>query len=160
MGILRNLFRKRMQDPVRGSAQVVSRSVHSGEAVWESCRMQLVVEAPGVIATPVEWVGLVHNKKWPGAGIMLPVTIDRADPTRVNIEWDEVETNAEISRREAEKIAAAKRGGGMLARAAAADDDSETEERIEQLERLARLHEQGVPSDAELAEQKRQILDA
>jgi hypothetical protein len=158
VGLLGNLFGKKMKDPVRGTAHVVSRTTLDGEAVWEHCRMQLVVEGPGVLATPAEWNGLVHNGKWPALGGTLPVTIDRADPTKVKVEWDDVEPNAVVARRHAERLAAEKRAGSP--RLLSADDDSEADERIEQLERLARLHEQGILSDAELVEQKRQILES
>jgi hypothetical protein len=98
-----------MKDPVRGTAEVVARTDYF-DGTWAQCHMELVIEAPGVPAAAVEWTGMVHNSKWPEAGRTLPVTVDRADPTHVKVEWDEVESSDEIARRQAEHLAASKRG--------------------------------------------------
>jgi len=184
-----------MKDPVRGMAQVVSCSRHNGRGIMQNCHMQLVVQADGVPATPVELHQLVHNKRWPQPGMTLPVTVDRADPQKVKIEWDEVETSRDRSRQTAEDMAAAMRGEGggpamggaqvinlggqslddlpeekkqklrMLGllpsepAAEPAGEEDEMDDRLAQLERLAKLHDQGVLTDEEFAEQKRQILE-
>jgi hypothetical protein len=101
----------RMKDPVRGQAQVVSCSQwHGGTSA--NCRMQLVVQAPGVPATAVELDCMVHASRWPSPGITLPVTVDRDDPQKLKVEWDEVETSQDSSARAAEAMAAAMRGQG------------------------------------------------
>src|SRR5262245_37129410 len=91
MGLLDRLFGGgMMRDPVRGTAEVVSRSDHRGRADFEKCRLQLVVTAEDVPATAVEQQALVHRSRWPSPGMTLPATIDRANPSNVRIEWDEV----------------------------------------------------------------------
>jgi len=199
-----------MSDPVRGTAQVVSASSYNGRGVMQSCTMHLVVQAEGVPATPVEFSGLVHRKRWPRPGMALPVTVDRANPQKVNIEWDEVERSDDRARHSAEDMAAAMRGEGgagatgmpiaglggaqivnlsgqdlsqlpeekkQKLRMLGIDPDQlaaqqgaapvppspapgdQMDDRLEQLERLAKLRDQGVLTDAEFEEQKKQILE-
>jgi hypothetical protein len=100
-----------MKDPVCGQAQVVSCSQWTG-GTSANCRMQLVVQAPGVPATAVELDCMVHASRWPSPGITLPVTVDRDDPQKLKVEWDDVETSQDASARAAEAMAAAMRGGG------------------------------------------------
>jgi hypothetical protein len=100
-----------MRDPVRGTAQVVAASMNRGRGILQMCTMQLVVQADGVQPTAVSHSGLVHRDRWPMPGMVLPVTVDRADPKRVDIEWDEVESSHDRSRRSAEDLAAMMRGG-------------------------------------------------
>lgn len=112
MGLLGDMINaRRMKDPVRGQAQVVSCTQwHGGTSA--NCRMQLVVQAPGVPATAVDLECMVHATRWPSPGITLPVTVDRDDPEKLKVEWDEVETSQDSSARAAEAMAAAMRGEG------------------------------------------------
>jgi hypothetical protein len=101
-----------MEDPVRGTAQVVSASMNRGRGILQMCDVQLVVQAEGVQPTAVAYRGLVHRDRWPMPGMVLPVTVDRADPQRVDIEWDEVESSKDRTRQSAEDLAAMMRGEG------------------------------------------------
>jgi hypothetical protein len=199
-----------MRDPVRGTAQVVAASMNRGRGILQMCTVQLVVQAKGVQPTAVSYQGLVHRDRWPMPGMVLPVTVDRADPQHVDIEWDEMESSKDRSRQSAENLAAMMRGetgsvgvpsgaggatvvnlsGRDLSRlseeqkaklrmlgidpdALAAQqkgatgavpppippEDDPMDERLEKLERLAKLHEQGVLTDEEFRAQKRQILE-
>jgi hypothetical protein len=121
--LLDGLFGGGMKDPVRGMAQVVSCTAHRGHGIMQNCHMNLVVQADGVPATAVELNQLVHNQKWPSPGMTLPVTVDRANPQKVKIEWDELARSRDRSRQSAQDMAAAMRGeqpegaggpGGML----------------------------------------------
>ena len=109
----------RMKDPVAGQAQVVSCSSHRGDGTWENCEVQLVVQGEGVPATSVRKHDMVRADRWPVPGMTLPVTIDRANPERVKIEWGDVESSKDRSARNADAMAAAMRGeapggfGGM-----------------------------------------------
>jgi hypothetical protein len=174
--------------------------------------MQLVVQGDGVPATAVEHHGLAHHSRWPSPGMVLPVTVDRSDPSRLKIEWDEMEASSDRSRRTAEGMAAAMRGegapggampGGLggaqvinlsgrdlsqlsedqkaklrmlgidpsaLAAAQGAQPAAspppepaaaggDMDDRLDQLERLARLREQGLLTEDEFMQQKRLILE-
>jgi hypothetical protein len=110
---LKDLFRGgRMQDPVKGTAQVVSASMNRGRGILQMCKMQLVVQADDVPPTAVSFNGLVHYDRWPSPGMVLPVTVDRAEPQRISIDWDEVPSRAERSQQSAEGLAAMMRGEG------------------------------------------------
>jgi hypothetical protein len=111
MGLFRDKLRaRRMRDPVRGQAQVVDSGRWGAPATWQNCRMQLVVTADGLPATHVQHNDVVPGDKLPTVGSTLPVTVDRADPRRVKILWDEVESSGGDGAREAEELAAAMRG--------------------------------------------------
>jgi hypothetical protein len=100
----------RMEDPVSGTAQVVSVSSYDGDATWQNCRMNLVVQADGVPATAVVHDAIVAAAKWPSPGQTLPVAVDRANPQRVKIDWDQVERSGDRASRDAEQLAAQLRG--------------------------------------------------
>jgi RND superfamily putative drug exporter len=108
----------RMDDPVRGTAQIVSVSSYDGEATWQNCRMHLVVQADGVPATPVEHHAIVAAAKWPWPGQTVPVVVDRGNPQRLKIDWDTVEDSSSRAARSAEELAAQLRGEGAPAGAA------------------------------------------
>lgn len=117
MGLLRKLLggggSPAIENGARGTAQVVSCSGYHGRAVWQSCSLQLVVQAEGVVSpTAVEIHTLVHRDRWPTPGMTLPVTIDPANPQNVRIEWDEVQSSTDRSRMTAEALAATMRGEG------------------------------------------------
>jgi Short C-terminal domain len=214
---LKDLFKggEEMGDPVRGTAQVVSATMHHGRGIYQVCEMQLVVQADGVPATAVAFGGLVHRDRWPFPGAVLPVTVDRAEPHNVTIEWDEVASAKDRSRQSAESLAAMMRGDpsatpvggqggagmpmvvnvsgteldqlseeqkaklrifGIDADAVAAEEPAdeapssppetvippppsdETEARLDLLERLVMLRQQGALTDEEFEAQKRRIL--
>jgi hypothetical protein len=98
MGFLRDAVHNRhMSDPVQGTALVANVNDWLLETRTPyTLRTTLVVEADGVPKTTVEHSETVnastgtHLDKWPAQGDTIPVTIDRADPTRVQIEWDEM----------------------------------------------------------------------
>ena len=117
MGLLGKMLNKampgvRMQDPVRGEAEVVSASAYHGRGIKQLCTMRLVVHADGVPPTSQEHHLLVHRDKWPAAGTTLPVTVDRADPTKMYVLWDEVLGQGERDARAADALAAKMRGEG------------------------------------------------
>ncbi|MBR1127935.1 hypothetical protein JQ592_06520 [Bradyrhizobium iriomotense] len=66
-----------------------------------------MITAERLAAAAVQYSGYdVPKAKWPRPGVMLPVTVDLADPTRFTIEWDRVPTGPEAS----EKLAVHLRG--------------------------------------------------
>ena len=113
MGLLGSLLGgMSMKDPVEGTAQIVSCTGYHGEGVMQNCRMQLVVEAEGIEPTAVEHSELVHNRKWPHPGMVLPARIDRANPKKVKLDWDAVQDSREQAQGSAEAMAATRRGEG------------------------------------------------
>ncbi len=101
---------RRMRDPVEGTAQVVAASAaHSGTS--GTGRFHLVVEAPGVPPTAVEHKQMSPTDRWPYPGMVIPVLVDRADPQRVKIRFDDMTTHRDQARQQAEAIARARRVG-------------------------------------------------
>jgi hypothetical protein len=167
-----------MKDPVRGTAQVVACSRMTQAAVASNCAMNLVVSADGMPATPVEHEAIVRQDRWPHAGQVLPVTVDRADPSRLTIEWDEVRTHEDRIAEQADALAASMNRGGASAGNDLVDQlraafpgaeitvsshqpnlsDLTGGDSVERLERLAALHRSGALTDEEFAAAKARLL--
>lgn len=85
------LFAKKMRDPVAGTAQVIDndglRSI-PGQSIH--CPLDLMVQADGVPAQMVHVKVRPPAGKWPEIDHVLPVMIDRADPTHVEITWEQI----------------------------------------------------------------------
>jgi hypothetical protein len=176
MGLLGDWAKsKRMKQPVRGAAQVVSASMPPYDATSSNCSMHLVVSAEGLEPTPVEHSAMVSVKRWPTPGITLPVTVDLADPTRLKIDWDDVQTNEQTAMQQAEQMAEMMKGGagapaqgtGMdlgaaiqqAAAAAGQQAKPAADDTAAQIEKLSQLHDSGSLSDEEFAYAKRKLLD-
>jgi hypothetical protein len=108
-------FFKRKQaaitNPVRGQLQVVACSPFpdtGGEVVLlPKCEIDGVITAERLTPSAVHYSGYgVPKAKWPRPGVVLPVTVDIADPNRFRIEWDQVLSGQEA----AESLAARLRG--------------------------------------------------
>jgi hypothetical protein len=116
-----------MRDPVRGTALVAA--INSwldwpsivaapgfrtlNQPLEGPLTATLVVEADGVPKTVVEHTEMLDRTaeatfadRWPEQGATVPVTVDRADPNRVRIEWGELPSRAElIAQHERERAA-------------------------------------------------------
>lgn len=89
-------------NPVRGRLQVVACSSFpdvAGEIVLHpECVIDGVITAQRLAPVAVQYIGYdVPKPKWPRPGIVLPVTVDLADPHRFRIDWDEVPTGPEAA---------------------------------------------------------------
>jgi len=105
------IFPTSIDEGVRGTAQVISSTGYYGNAVYQNCHLELVVEAPGIPATAVSLNAFVHRQHWPHAGDLLPALIEKANPQEVQILWDETVDSRTQARAEAERVAAERRGG-------------------------------------------------
>lgn len=186
MGLLGDSLRARkMKDPVDGTAQVVGSTQAPDHASSANVNLNLVVQAEGVEATSVELDCMAPIKKWPFPGQTLPVTVDRADPTRVKIRWDDIPEAADVAQQQADALAAQLKQGGQPG-AGGADASAIVEalqqampgaqtnvggagapttgaapaadDHVAQLERLAKLKESGTLSEAEFEREKARIL--
>ena len=176
MGLLGDWAKsKRMRQPVRGTAQVVSASMPPYDATSSNCSMHLVVSAEGLEPTPVEHSAMVSVKRWPTPGVTLPVTVDLADPTRLKILWDDVPTGDQTAMQQAEQMAEMMKGGaGATAQGAGMDfgaviaqatgaaggqANPAADDVAGQIEKLSQLHGSGALSDEEFADAKRKLLE-
>ena len=82
---------KRIKDPVRGSAQIVTSTQAPDGASSGNCRMQLVVSVPGHPSFAVDDSFIVKVKKWPSPGQTLPIAASQSDPAKFKILWDEIQ---------------------------------------------------------------------
>ncbi len=88
MGLFDGL--KRIKDPVRGSAQIVSMTQAPDNASSANCRMQLVVSVPGHPSFAIDDQYMIKVKKWPSPGQTLPIEASQSDPAKFKILWDEI----------------------------------------------------------------------
>jgi hypothetical protein len=179
MGLMGDWLRgKRMKDPVRGTAQIVGRSRYTVPATSSNIVMTLIVTADGMPATSVEHECLCRHDRWPSPGETLPVTVDRADPGRLRVEWDEVRTHEDRVAEQAQAVAAQMNGhgtaapGDLVEQLRAAFPGAEITvnshtpnladltggDPVERLERLAVLHRSGALTDEEFAAAKARLL--
>jgi hypothetical protein len=98
---------KRIKNPVRGSAQVVSSTQAPHGATSGNCRLHLVVSVPGHPAFAVDEGFIIKVKKWPHPGQTLPIVASQSNPTDFKILWNEIQDwNSQASTRAAQIAAA------------------------------------------------------
>jgi hypothetical protein len=102
-------------NPVRGKLQVVACSPFpdaGGEVIlYPRCEIDGVITAERLAPTAVVYSGYEAPKaKWPRPGMVLPVTVDIADPQQFRIEWDQVPTGKEAAEDLAERLCAEQHG--------------------------------------------------
>jgi hypothetical protein len=105
MGLMKWMHNKHMSDPADGQLQLTACSGGVSGALYSNCTMQGVVTAPGLPPTAVEHLCLAPTKKWPQPGQLLPVRVDRADPTRLEVLWNSMPTNQELGQQQAQQEA-------------------------------------------------------
>jgi hypothetical protein len=105
VGALNWLRNHRLSDPVDGTYRLTACSAGSSGAAYSNCRMDGVVTAPGIAPVAVEHYCTAPTKKWPSPGQDLPVLVDRADPRRLQIKWDEIPSGRERGRQAAQAAA-------------------------------------------------------
>jgi hypothetical protein len=81
-----------LRNPVPAQALVVRGDPGYSAMSWWSASIKLQVAVPGQEPVLIEHDGNVIREKTPVAGSVLPVDVERDDPTQVRIRWDEVPT--------------------------------------------------------------------
>lgn len=124
----------RMKDPVEASAKVAAVDFPHGRTYNDGrpyTRLECVVSGPGIEPVAFEHSEMILAGKVPMRGDVLPVLIDRANPTRVVISWEKVPSRdlgrkdqLRQDRAKAEKLAAEMReqDGGATTSAGARQD--------------------------------------
>jgi len=157
---LKNLLNVDIKDGLPGKAVVQSSSVPTEAARSYNVSMWLDVHVEGREPYRVKHECMVKAGKHPWPGTTLPVVVDREKPERIDIQWDDVTTVDERMAAEtpgpqvidmrgtelADQLRDALAGGNMV------------EDRIAKLERLSKLRESGVLSEAEFEAEKARIL--
>jgi hypothetical protein len=168
---------ERMGDPVRGTATVVSSSspidgIGEGVASWNGCALTCVLQAEGVSAQTAHERALTSpTNRWPYPNVVLPITVDRVDPTQWVVHWGEMTTARRTNDSQAEALAAFTRGepgptrqagstagGSQAGPAPTVSSGSGLDDQLARLQKLGELHAGGVLTDAEFDAQKAKIL--
>jgi hypothetical protein len=115
MGWFSKRERSAITNPVRGRLQVVACSPFpdaAGEVMLRpKCEIDGVITAERLVPLAVHYSGYgVPKPKWPRPGVVLPVTVDIADPRQFRIEWDQVPTGREAAESLAARLHAEQRG--------------------------------------------------
>jgi hypothetical protein len=173
---LKNLLNVDIKDGVKGSAVVQSSSMPIPQARSYNANMWLDVHVEGRAPYRVRHECMVKAGKHPWPGTTLPVIVDRENPERIDVQWQEIQT---VDERMAEGPGPAAPGApaegrpqvidlrgteaaeqvrAALAGAAPPASGNAVEDRIASLERIAKLRESGVLSDAEFEAEKARIL--
>jgi hypothetical protein len=183
---LKNLLNVDIKDGLTGSAVVQSSSVPTEAARSYNVSMWLDVYVEGREPYRVKHECMVKAGKHPWPGTTLPVVVDRENPDRIDIQWDDIKTVDEqmaeapgpaaagvpgvpaagqpqvIDLRGtelADQLRGALAAAGVSAEGSAAEDSGNmVEDRIAKLERLSKLREAGVLSEAEFEAEKARIL--
>jgi hypothetical protein len=80
-----------LHDPVDGVLHVLHRSEPDTDAGRTVCHLTYRLEAAGLPALAGSCDVVVWTARWPEVGDRLPVTVDRADPARLEVHGDRVE---------------------------------------------------------------------
>jgi Short C-terminal domain len=189
MGLMDAFKSMRMKDPIDVDAQVVSVTDAPDGATHGSCVMNLVVQPPGMEAQSIECTSVpAPVKKWPHPGQTLPVTVDRADPAKCKVRWDDLPEWDAIAKQQADSLAAQMNqgGGGQAVMDGGADVNEivqalqqqypgaqievegaqvmgeapapQDDDRVAQLERLVKLRDSGALTEEEFEREKARIL--
>lgn len=184
----KNFWNMGIKNGVRGKAEVQSVSVPTESGTSGNVRMWLDIHVEGWEPYRLKHHCMVKKTKHPGPGEVLPVTVDPNNKERIDILWEEVKTVDEVMSegqpgqtaggvtinvadpqvidvssaglppgmedqvREAMELAQ-RYMGAMPGAAATGGDD-----RIAQLERLAKLRDSGALSDEEFEAEKARLL--
>ena len=178
---LKNLFNVDIKDGLKGSAVVQSSSMPTPQAQLYNATMWLDVHVEGRAPYRVHHECMVKAGKHPWPGTTLPVIVDRENPERIDVQWEDIQTIDErmaegpgpaapgapgggqpevidLRGTEAAEQIRAALAGAAPAGAAPAASGNVVEDRIASLERISTLRDSGVLSEAEFEAEKARIL--
>ena len=185
---LKNLFNVDIKDGLPGNAVVQSSSVPTEAARSYNVSMWLDVYVEGRQPYRVKHECMVKAGKHPWPGTTLPVVVDRENPDRIDIQWQDRGTvdermaeapgpaaaapgaepgqpqvidlrGTELADQLRDALAAQGIASGAATGGAAPDSSGNmVEDRIAKLERLSKLRESGVLSEDEFQAEKARIL--
>ena len=77
-----------MADALQGTIRIVSLSEPKGRSRYQTCEMELVLDAPGLDAEPLSTEVVLDRRYWPTAGMVLRARISRRRPRMIDVNWD------------------------------------------------------------------------
>jgi len=85
---LDRLTNSTMADAFRGTVTILSLSAPSGRGRYQSCTMDLLLEAPGLETETTSTVAVLDRRSWPDVGTVLRARISRKRPRMLEVDWD------------------------------------------------------------------------
>jgi len=86
--MLERLTRDPMADAWHGAVRILSLTAPAGRGRYQTCRMQLALEATGLAPENLDTEVVLDRRFWPDVGVVLPARISRSLPRQVEVAWD------------------------------------------------------------------------
>lgn len=77
-----------MADAMHGTIRIVALSEPKGRTRYQSCEMDLMLEAPELEPEPLTTEVVLDRHYWPTAGMVLRARISRGRPRMIDVNWD------------------------------------------------------------------------
>ncbi|HWI31516.1 MAG TPA: hypothetical protein VNT50_08485 [Microbacterium sp.] len=77
-----------MADALHGTITIVSLSEPRGWLRYQECRMEVVLEAPGLAPENLSTEFVLDRRYWPKPGTVLRARISKATPRLLDVDWN------------------------------------------------------------------------
>lgn len=77
-----------MADALHGTIRIVSLSEPKGRFRYQTCTMELLLNAPGIDAEPLTTEVVLDRRYWPTAGMVMRARISQRRPRMIDVNWD------------------------------------------------------------------------
>src|SRR6478609_6803060 len=85
---LERLTHSPMADAFRGTVRILSLSAPKPRGRYQTCQMQLQLEAPGLEPEALDTEVVLDRKYWPAVGTVLRARISRRTPRMLEVDWE------------------------------------------------------------------------
>jgi hypothetical protein len=77
-----------LADAVPGRVRIVSLTEPAPRGAYQTCRLEVLAEAPGVPPRIVTLEAVFPRKHWPTVGTVLPARVSPTHADAVEVDWD------------------------------------------------------------------------
>ena len=85
---LERLTRSPMADAFRGTVRILSLSSPKPRGRYQTCQMELQLEAPELKPETLETEVVLDRRYWPAVGTVLRARISRRKPRMLEVDWE------------------------------------------------------------------------
>jgi hypothetical protein len=85
---LERLTHSPMADALRGTVRIVALSSPKPRGRYQTCRMELQLEAPGLEPETLATEVVLDRRYWPAVGTVLRARISRRKPRFLDVDWE------------------------------------------------------------------------
>lgn len=85
---MERLSGSRMADAHRGTMRIVSLSEPRGRSRYQTCTMDVILEAPDLAPEPLTTEVVLDRRYWPVPGTTLRARISRRLPRMLEVDWE------------------------------------------------------------------------